>query len=129
MNTQIKSIQIKSIAIITTEIVENTHEFTDSAAAQQFLASIRSATNPTINPTINPATRSTPFSEKSPKDKILEMLNHSQYTLRSIESIQEKTGLYGAELHQVLDEIGEDLVYRTRHSNGESLVGLASRNY
>ena len=71
-------------------------------------------------------TDSVNFYSMSASGKVFHMLNHSNYPLRSINSIQEKTGLYGQDLMHVLSNF--DVVYRSRRSDRAQLVGLTSRN-
>lgn len=58
---------------------------------------------------------------------LMGMLEDGRYTLRSLSTIAEKSGLYEAEVFRVLNENDISFVVKTSRT-GKKLIGLASRN-
>lgn len=64
----------------------------------------------------------------APIQIINDMLNDPRYTLRTIESITNKTGLDQAAIEELLDDNLVDYVVLERRRDSAPVIGLASRN-
>ena len=65
---------------------------------------------------------------ENPLQVITDMLNDPRYTLRSLSSLAEKSGLSEGDVIYELDNNDIDYVTRTKRGSGAKLIGLDSRN-
>lgn len=110
----------KTIVTVTTQ---TTHEFDSVSAAIEYLQGIVPATEPVeiAQPTIT--TRHLDAYEQA-----LDMLKDPRFALRTMESIENKTGVEFGNFRAWLDDRGIEYVIKHKRGTGEPLIGLAARN-
>ncbi len=75
--------------------------------------------NPVVTPIGNAA---------NPLGIVMELLEDVRFSLRSVSTVCEKSGLNRTQLFDLFDKEDIDVVTRTKRGSGDELVGLADRN-
>jgi len=91
--------------------------FNTAAEAAEFLAGRGGA----------PADRAPEVQTVRDIDNIMVHLADPRYTLRSVDELEQKTGLDSDDIKDILDEFGIEYVIKRRRADGAALIGLAAR--
>jgi len=124
---------MQNTTYILTEITRDEHSFPDKTSLIQYLGCL-----PDITPNPENYREPEPYEYLAPEDTldsdlvhtgmIIALLEDPRFTLRTVTSLEDKTGLPLFKILTLLDQHGTQVVTRTNRSTGEQLIGLASRN-
>lgn len=108
---------------IVTTTTQTTHEFDSVSAAIEYLQGIVPATEPVeiAQPTIT-------TEHRDAYEQALDMLKDPRFTLRTVESIEDKTGAEIGYFITWLRDRGIGCVTKRQRHTDKPLIGLAARN-
>lgn len=109
-----------AITVITV-IEQISHEFDSAEAAANYLLGVSSG------PVVEAPVVEAP-APRDPLENLLNLLEDPRFTLRTVTSLEAKTGVSWKDIEFWLQCRGIGYVVKTRRGSGDLLVGLASRN-